>query len=422
MQGAETDVIDMLQYYREHSQSQPLRDRELRTVTVRDLEGLAPHVAAWNDLVARAPQGVASALPAWVQAFMRHRLGPDESWSCSFAYRDDRLVGVLPLVSRPLGILGGTRFILQTPFDQHTPSGDILLEPSGAEATLDLLLAEVGRQVPHHLGIDFRAVRWNSPLRRATEKIRRGYFMRTGLRSMYSYLDARGSFDSYLAELGSIRKNVRRYRKKLERRGNVSFEVRRAVLGDDTLLNEYLALEAAGWKGRSGSAMVSDPRTVEFYSTLIRSLSRQNQWEWHTIRVDGRLVAAQMGVVCGRTLILPKYTFDEDFAECRLGSLLTEEVYRDAFSRPDIDEINHMSLSGPDQYWGMSQDEYTDIHLVRRQALPVLLQLPRIAAKAVYQDLIRPRIPSMLKELRRNFQRRGGRKPRRAAESAQNEA
>jgi hypothetical protein len=78
-----------------------------------------------------------------------------------------------------------------------------------------------------------------------------------------------------------------------------------------------------------------------------------------------------------------------------------------------------MSLSGPDQHWRVSQDPYTDIHLIRRVAIPVLVRLPRIASKSMYQDLIRPRIPPVLKDLYRSFQRRGDRKPRRASESLQ---
>ncbi len=361
-------------------------------------------------------------MPAWASAFMRHRLRTEDRWLCTFAYRGDQLVGVLPLVWRRRGILSQTLPLLQTPFDQHTPSGDILLEPDLAAVALDALLADVHRCMPSHIGIDFKAIRRSSSLWRAAEKNTSGYLVRSGLSTMYSYLDARGSFDSYMAELGSIRKNVKRYRRKLEQRGQVSFEIRRGDTGNNRLLREYIALEAAGWKGRSGSAMAHDQRTVEFYSALIDGLSRHNQWEWHTIHVDGRLVAAQMGVVCGRTLILPKYTFDEDFAECRLGSLLTEEVYRDAFARQDIDEINHMSLSGPDQHWRMSQDEYADLHLVRREALPILVRTPGIAAKAVYQDVIRPRIPEALKELYRSFRRRGDRKPRRAAANLQGQS
>jgi CelD/BcsL family acetyltransferase involved in cellulose biosynthesis len=418
---SESELADVLERPMERTTPSTRHLRELQAVTVFDFEGLSLHFDAWDRLASSMPQPAATALPAWVNAFLRHRLKQEQCWLCSFVYDGDQLVGALPLIWRQLPIPAMGRPILQTPSDQHTPSGDILLHPDYAGTALTVLIAEVTRQVPNHLGLSFKAVRRNSPLWSAVLNGKHGHLARVGLRVMYSFLDAQGSFDGYMAGLGSIRKNVRRYRKKLERRGGVSVEVTRGTSADEALLREYLALEAAGWKGRNGSAMADDPNTVAFYETLIDGLSRRSRWEWHTIRVDGRLVAAQMGVVCGRSLMLPKYTFDENLAECRLGSLVTEDVYSDAFSRPEIDRIEHMSLSGPDHHWRMSQEEHGDLHLIRREPVPILLQLPQIAARTLYQDLIRPRIPSVLKAIHRNFRRRGDRKPRRASANVQNE-
>ena len=104
------------------------------------------------------------------------------------------------------------------------------------------------------------------------------------------------------------------------------------VTAEATFFPEYLALEASGWKGRSGSAMQSDSKVDAFYTTLIRNFAAQGRFEWHVLRVGNRAVAAGMGVSCGVTLMLPKIAFDEGFADCMPGSLLTAEVIKDAFS------------------------------------------------------------------------------------------
>ena len=124
-----------------------------------------------------------------------------------------------------------------------------------------------------------------------------------------------------------------------------------------------------------------------------------------------------MGVLCGVTLMLPKIAFDEVFANCMPGSLLTAEVIKYAFSCRELDEINHLSKADWHGLWHMRQDEYVDVHLVRRSVVAVLFQLPRIARRSVYQDYVRPRIPAVVKEAHRKFKRRGDRKPRRAADS-----
>jgi hypothetical protein len=234
--------------------------------------------------------------------------------------------------------------------------------------------------------------------------------MRLGLRSLYSRLDVTGDVGSYWSNLGKMRRNLRYYRKKLENIGPVSVEIGE-LSATENFLPKYLALDASGWKGRNGTAIIDSPKVLAFFETLISNLSAQGRWEWHVIRVGERIAAAGMGVRCGRGLILPKYAYDEDLASCSPGNLLTEEVFKDAFSRAGISEINHMSLSATDYAWRMSQDEYVNVHLVRRSAIPILFQLPRIVLQSLYQDYVRPRIPDILKRARRKLRCRGDRKP-----------
>ena len=112
-----------------------------------------------------------------------------------------------------------------------------------------------------------------------------------------------------------------------------------------------------------------------------------------------------------------KSAFNEDFADCRPGTLLTEVTFREGFSRPEIDEINSMSDFDPRGIWHVPRDEYIDVRLVRRNVLPLLVQVPQ----SVYQDHVRPRIPTMVKAAYRKLRHKNdpGRDhmPRRAAEA-----
>jgi CelD/BcsL family acetyltransferase involved in cellulose biosynthesis len=386
----------------------------IRTISVHDFEALEPHIAAWNQLAWGGPQKVPTLLPEWTDAFLRHRVREHERWICSFVYADGELIGVLPVIISPHPILGHRKPRLSTPFDSFTPSGDIALAPDHAATALQALLVEIGHEVPGHLGLDLRAVRQNSPVWTALQAGLGDYSICEGEQFRYSVLDVRGDFTSYLAGLGHTRRNLKRFRKKLENLGTVSAEKRHGSIAGEEFLTEFMTLEASGWKGRNGTALLNSPSVTAFYRTLVSNLAARDRFEWYAIRVDDRLVAAQIAARCGESLTLLKYAFDEDFAECRLGTLLTKEVYKDAFDRPEIREINPMSLSGPDSHWRLSQDIYTDIHLVRRSGSATLLHLPGILMRVTYQKHVRPRIPNALKEARRRFQRRGDRKPRRS--------
>jgi CelD/BcsL family acetyltransferase involved in cellulose biosynthesis len=386
--------------------------QSIRTATVRDFDALTPHIPAWDRLASEAPQNVPTLLPGWVDAFLRHQLKPNERWFCSFAYIGDSLVGVLPIIVTPHPLLGRRWPQLRTPYDKRTThSGDVVLAPDSAVVALKALLAEVACEVPSHLGIYLKAVRHNSPVWLALRDGANGYLVRSGSRFGYWFLDVQGDSDGYWANLCKMRQNLRRSRRKLEKRGAISVEMRRGSSVNENFLAEFLALEASGWKGRMGTAILNDPNSVAFYTTLVRNFADQGRLEWHGIRVGGRLIAGQLGVRCGKALILPKYAYDEDFAECSPGHLLTEEVIKEAFSRSELAEVSPMSCAHQGSLWHMAQDSYIDVHLVRQSTLPVLFHFSHIAARKAYHNHVRPRIPVTVKQFYHRLKRRRHRKP-----------
>jgi Acetyltransferase (GNAT) domain len=380
----------------ERGESPARPEAGIRVVTVRDVADLRPHLHAWDRLAWEAPQELPMQLPIWVDAGIHYQAWQKERWFCSFAYVDDQLVGVLPIIATPHPVLGESWPVLRT-FDKNAQSGDILLAPDHAVAALQALLTALRREVPTHLGLELKAVRQNSPFWAAVQNGLDGYDMHYGARAMYSFLDVSGDYDAYLASLGNMRRNLKRYRKKLESRGRVVAEIARGSSGTEDFLAEFLALEASGWKGREQSAIANRPDLVAFYTALIRNFAAEGRFEWHSLRVDGRLVAAGMGLRCGHSLMLPKIAFDEEFADCMPGSLLAAEVIKDAFSRLEIRQLNHLSHADWHRLWRMDQDMYVDVHLVRRDMLPLLVHLPHVLARKVYQDHVQPRIPASLR-------------------------
>jgi len=386
----------------------------IRTVSVRDFDAMAPHVPAWDRLACEAPQGLPTLFPAWVDAYLRRPEPSRERWLCCFAYSGDQLVGVLPVEVAAHPRLGRRRPVLNTCGD--LPSGDILLAPDCPGEALQALLAEVGREEPEHLGLSFKAVRHNSPLREALRAAVPGYLPLQGRRTSYWFLDVEGDFDAYLAGIRNLRSNLRRYRRKLEGRGEVTVEVRKGPAADGGFLPEFLALEASGWKGRSGGAILSRSDLPTFYSTLVKNFADQGRLEWHLMRLSGRVVAARLILKCGSSLVTLKSAFDEDFADCRLGTLLTAETLREAFSRPEIVAVNTVSESDAYGFWHMPRDSYVDIHLVRLAGPPLLAYLPEVATRSAYHAYVRPWIPAALRASWRRFMRKGER-PRRAADA-----
>ena len=379
----------------------------IRIETVRTLEGLARHREAWDRLATEAPQQIPTLTPVWVEAYFRHALPASQAWLCCFAYAGDRLVGVLPLVPEPHPLLGRRHPRLRTlRVGDFAPSGDIPLAPDVAGAALSALLGEADRAVPGHVGVAIQAVHEASPLWEAVRAGVTGYTAHAHARHRYSFVDTTRPLDDYMASLGNMRRNLKRYRKKLEAQGPVTVTIGREGAEDPALLDAFLTLEAGGWKGRNGTAILNHPDTTAFYRTLARDFAALGRWEWQVIRVDGRPVAAGMGIRCGRTVMLPKIAFDEDFSAAMPGNLLTEAVARAAFDDPETDALAHMSSAPWHESWRMDAHRYDDLYLVRRTLAATLFQRPWAGGLAFYKTKIAPRIPARLKQWRETLRSR----------------
>jgi len=127
--------------------------------------------------------------------------------------------------------------------------------------------------------------------------------------------------------------NLRRRRKRLEEQGMVTVE---RVAGASLLprhLEECLALERSGWKGRGGSAVSQSPAVHGFHSDLLRTGTFRHQLSLFVLRLDGRPIAFHYGLVSCGVYSLVMTSYDEAFKELSPGQLLTEEVLKDSIVR-----------------------------------------------------------------------------------------
>lgn len=130
--------------------------------------------------------------------------------------------------------------------------------------------------------------------------------------------------DAYLA--GTLgRKHYREYQR-LERRlaekGALGYEV--AETADETRLavETFLTLEASGWKGRAGTAMVVDRFRAAFVREAIAGLAERAMCRIHTLTVAGKPVASLVVFVESGVAYTWKTAFDEEFAAYSPGVLL----------------------------------------------------------------------------------------------------
>ena len=78
----------------------------------------------------------------------------------------------------------------------------------------------------------------------------------------------------------------------------------------------------SGWKGESGTAIVSDERTLTFYREIARSFAERDQLRLSRIVLDGEWAAFDLCLLYGDRLYLLKTGYDERFRRLAPGLVM----------------------------------------------------------------------------------------------------
>ena len=143
-------------------------------------------------------------------------------------------------------------------------------------------------------------------------------------------LDRRADYDAFLAghPHRSRLKDLRRRRRRLEESGVLDLETATEGAALERALDTFLALEAAGWKGAAGTALLCQPQTERFACALFRSEGGPVAVRADLLRLDGRAVAASLALVCGGTAHLLKTAYDETLRAQAPGLVLEDAIVR----------------------------------------------------------------------------------------------
>ncbi|MCZ4091703.1 GNAT family N-acetyltransferase [Sinorhizobium psoraleae] len=121
-------------------------------------------------------------------------------------------------------------------------------------------------------------------------------------------------------------KELRRQWKNLEKHGQLIYNVARRPEEIRLRMEEFLALEASGWKGRERSAMIMDRFRAAFAREAITNLAETDSVRIHTLDLDGRAIAAMVVLLMAGEAYTWKTTYDERYAKYSPGKLLLAEL------------------------------------------------------------------------------------------------
>ena len=89
---------------------------------------------------------------------------------------------------------------------------------------------------------------------------------------------------------------------------------------------EFLLLEASGWKGKKRSAMLSDRYRAAFAREAVNNLAEVHAARIHTIDFDGKAIASMIVLIMNGEAYTWKTAYDESFGRFSPGKLLVAHL------------------------------------------------------------------------------------------------
>ena len=332
---------------------------------IRRQHDLVKWEGAWNALALSSPQQSPMLGYAWVAAFLQHCVPAHTSWLVITAVRNGQLVGVLPVVVRPVRVLGLARTQLFTPYDGHTNSGDLLVANDAGAEVLPQLIAAAFAEVPTAVSLTVTRTP-EASLTVAAVSGGRMPFSSADVDSLGAYLTVPEIFEDYRGGLSrNFRNNLNKSANKLAKLPDVGYQFMRGADAAAGELPRLMAVEASSWKGQAGSAIANDPATIAFYTTLVQNLAQAGWLEWHFLQADGKTIAGNLAVRFADTVVLWKLGYDEHYSNCSPGGILLQELLKRACEQRDTREINLTTDLPWYDNWQMTRRKYFNVSFVR---------------------------------------------------------
>lgn len=142
------------------------------------------------------------------------------------------------------------------------------------------------------------------------------------------------------------RKEWNRLGRRLEESGALVIDELTAVEDVVEGFEQYIQLEAQGWKGRGGSALRQQPRALVFVRAAIRSLAAHGQATIDRMTLDGKPIAFMVRLSSGAGSWIWKTTFAEHVADYSPGVLVTLKATERLLANPNLSEADSLAVEG----------------------------------------------------------------------------
>jgi CelD/BcsL family acetyltransferase involved in cellulose biosynthesis len=310
--------------------------------------------ADWDRLIERG-RNEPSVSFEWTAALLESHVHENDEIVCIILKRVDVVVGIVPLVLRPLKKLGQT-FITAFPVSELSNThSDLLLEEVSEPVLAAFVDALYGRNfrwdvfgMTRLLESHLLGALWCGILRR---RWRLFEFTREQP-SFFLPLDK--SYDGYLQQRsGSFRNALKRIERKLLSKGTVKILSPDDFSNFDAAYEALLSIEQRSWKQGQGTSIAAVSRQATFYRSLCTQAFQRKQLHLGFLSLDGRPVAYNLGLIVNGTYYYLKTSYDHAERPLSPATFLRAKLIEELIGRG----VKHLDFPAEPYEW---ERQWTD--------------------------------------------------------------
>jgi CelD/BcsL family acetyltransferase involved in cellulose biosynthesis len=291
-----------------------------------DARSVGDMIGPWKDLCSRAADDNAYYAPTYATALLKTISAGEVTFV--LAWEDDDLIGLLPVTRQrfPLPFPGSGGSAWRT---KYTFGCMPLIDRDRADAAAQMLLdgmSTLGRGEWVLPTVNTGGAACAALIRSLNHRNAPWMFANAFQRAS---LEPECSYDEYASRhiAPKRRKGIERNQRRLQELGKLEFQSHTRGAGLEQAVSAFLEVEAAGWKGRTGTALACDPAGIAFARAAFAGEGGSN-CRADLLLLDGRAIAVGLTIFGGRTGFTIKGCYDEELRSFSPGLVLELEVIR----------------------------------------------------------------------------------------------
>ena len=325
------------------------------------------------------------------------------------AYRQNQLIGLLPLYSQEKKILGlklkRLGFIGETHGADYL---DLIAKPEDKSEVLSAIFDFLKKEQCFDL-ICFDNMASDSPsigfLRDFSKRMTKGVLRYSALTTeVCPQIDLSGGWEAVLKQ-SKRASNFKRRLKQLQKMPGFEFRSITAPDEAEEAFERFYRLHEQRWSGNGGSELSGHPRLASFHRDLVPKLAQAGLLRFDELWVDGECRSSVYGLEKGNTFYYFNSGYDLEWSNLSVGLVLIGLSVKNSIERGNS---LYDFLRGDETYkfdWANQKSELVNLNLSRRKASVLAHEAKQLAWHSV-RNLSESALPTDFAETLKNLWRK----------------